>query len=151
MIVYRVGMTKWAKSLNGEGARLFGGRWNYKGIPCVYTSESRALAVLEYTVNTNVEDIPRLLSITTIEIPDDFRDNPVAKLPGDWRDSAAPGSAKEYGSSLLKSGTHAVYRFPSSVIPKEFNYLLDPSHKDSSLFKVLHVDDLVYDVRIKVV
>ena len=151
MIVYRVGRTKWAKSLNGEGARLFGGRWNQEGIPCIYTSESRALAILEYTVNTNVEDIPRLLSITTIEIPDGFKDNPVAALPGDWRDAAAPASTKNYGSRLFRSGTHSIYRFPSSIIPQEFNYLLDPLHKDSNSFKVKGVEDFVYDVRIKVV
>ncbi|HEY0678682.1 MAG TPA: RES domain-containing protein, partial [Chitinophagaceae bacterium] len=41
MIVYRIGRTKWAKLLDGEGARLYGGRWNHIGVPCVYTSESR--------------------------------------------------------------------------------------------------------------
>jgi RES domain-containing protein len=31
---------------SGEGARLFGGRWNPKGVPLVYTAESRVLALI---------------------------------------------------------------------------------------------------------
>ena len=86
MVVYRVGKTKYANDLKGEGARLFGGRWNNKMVGCLYTSESRALAVLEYTVNVNIDDIPRALSITVIGIPD----SPIkilseADLPGDWK------------------------------------------------------------------
>jgi len=151
MIVYRIGRTKWAKLLDGEGARLYGGRWNHIGVPCVYTSESRALAVLEYSVNTNVEDIPRLLSITTIEIPDEFHDNHIDSLPGNWRDAPAPASTKEHGSALLKAKEHAIYRFPSAVIQEEFNYILNPLHPNSGLFKILEVKDFVYDVRLKVV
>lgn len=70
MIVYRIGRTKYAEDLTGEGARLNGGRWNHRLTACLYTSESRALAVLEYTVNVNIDDIPRALSISTVEIPE---------------------------------------------------------------------------------
>ncbi len=37
-------------AFDGEGARLFGGRWNSPGVPAVYASESRALALLEVLV-----------------------------------------------------------------------------------------------------
>src|SRR4051812_24071522 len=111
MIVYRIGKTRYAKDLTGEGARLHGGRWNQIGTSCIYTSESRALAVLEYTVNTNVADIPRSLSISSIEIPDAFLDHPIASLPGDWKQAPAPSSTKEFGSRALKAMSHAVLRF----------------------------------------
>lgn len=152
MIVYRVGKTKYANDLTGEGARLFGGRWNNKMIACLYTSESRALAVLEYTVNVNIDDIPRALSITTIEIPD----RPItilneAELPGDWNHSPAPSSAKDFGSQLLFAAAEPVIRIPSTVIPAEFNYILNPLHPDSKKFTVIDTIDFVYDVRIKTV
>ncbi|MGI8637275.1 MAG: RES family NAD+ phosphorylase, partial [Segetibacter sp.] len=70
MIVYRIGRLKYSKDLSGEGAKLNGGRWNHKLTPCLYTSASRSLAILEYTVNVNIDDIPRALSMTTLEIPD---------------------------------------------------------------------------------
>ncbi|MEJ7829428.1 MAG: RES family NAD+ phosphorylase [Segetibacter sp.] len=150
MFVYRIGKTKYAENLSGEGARLNGGRWNHKLVPCIYTSESRALASLEYTVNVNIEDIPRALSITTFEIPDvDIQFLTEADLPGNWKDAPAPSSTKDFGTNKLKELTNSIIKIPSSVIPNEFNYLLNPLHPNSKLFKIVEITDFIYDVRIK--
>ena len=152
MIVYRIGKTKYSKDLTGEGARMNGGRWNYKLTPCVYTSENRALALLEYTVNVNIDDIPRALSITSIEIPDSgIEELKQADLPGDWTQVPAPSSTKEFGTSLLRAATGPILKIPSSIISKEFNYILNPLHVDSKGFRIISVEDFVYDVRIKLV
>jgi RES domain-containing protein len=145
MIVYRVGKTKYARDLTGEGARLFGGRWNNEMVACLYTSESRALAVLEYTVNINIDDIPRALSITTIEIPDQtIRILNEADLPGDWKLSPAPSSTRDFGSKLLLAAEEPIIRISSTVIPEEFNYLLNPQHIDSKKFKIIGTKDFVW-------
>ena len=150
MLVYRICKTKFANDLSGEGARLFGGRWNNKLTPCIYTSESRALALLEYTVNINIDDVPRALSIITLEIPDD---NILAfaeyELPGDWKEIPAPSSTKKFGTALLNAAKSLIIKIPSTVIHDEFNYILNPRHADSKLFKILEVKDFVYDIRIK--
>ena len=49
--------------LNGEGARLYGGRWNSPGRPMVYAAESAALALLE------VAGAPRPAAR---QLPDDY-------------------------------------------------------------------------------
>jgi RES domain-containing protein len=49
MTCYRVVRRKYA-DLSGEGARLFGGRFNPPGIPAVYSSQNIALAVLEMSI-----------------------------------------------------------------------------------------------------
>ncbi len=150
MIVYRIGRTKYADDLTGEGARLNSGRWNHKLTPCVYTSESRALAVLEYTVNINIDDIPRALSISTIDIPEtNILELTVAELPGDWRVAPAPASTRDFGTRLLKKAQFPIIRIPSAVLSDEFNFLLNPLHIESSKFKIFDVQDFVYDVRIK--
>jgi len=51
MTVYRIAKTKHIRNLSGTGARMHGGRWNRKGIGILYTSESRALATVEYLVH----------------------------------------------------------------------------------------------------
>lgn len=151
MIVYRIGRTKYANDLTGEGARLNGGRWNHKLSACLYTSESRSLAVLEYTVNVNVDDIPRALSMATLDIPEkNILELTVADLPGDWRNSPAPASTKDFGTELLKKAQYAVIKIPSAIIPDEFNYLLNPMHRESSKFSIVDVRDFIYDVRIKI-
>ena len=150
MLVYRIGKAKHATNLTGEGARLNGGRWNQKQTPCIYTSESRALALLEYSVNINIADIPRSLSITTFEVPEShILRLTIEDLPSDWKDSPAPTSTKDFGTELLLSGAHPVIKIPSAVLPEEFNYLLNPRHKDSKGFRVVDVAHFVYDVRTK--
>ena len=149
MIVYRIGKTKYAEDLTGEGARLFGGRWNHKLTPCIYTAESRSLAVLEFTVNVNIDDIPRALSLITLQIPDKNLPFTIADLPGNWRNSPAPASTKDFGNELLKQSTSAIIKLPSVVITAEFNYLLNPLHKESNKFEILEIEDFIYDVRIK--
>ena len=150
MIVYRIGKTKHAGELAGEGARLNGGRWNHKLVPCIYTSESRALALLEYSANVGIEDIPRALSITSIEIPDKGIFKPaVSDFPGDWSVSPSPASTKDFGSAFLKNTTYPVIRFPSIIIPEEFNYILNPLYNDKKIFRIVNIQDFVFDVRIK--
>jgi RES domain-containing protein len=150
MIVYRIGKSRFSRDLSGEGARLFGGRWNTILTPCVYTSESRALALLEYTVNVNIEDIPRGLNITSIEIPDEgILEASQKDLPGNWTKVPAPSSTKEFGTRFLKSQIKPVLKIPSTIIINEFNYILNPLHPDSKSFKIVSVEDFIYDVRIK--
>jgi RES domain-containing protein len=150
MLVYRIGRTRFANDLTGEGARLFGGRWNQKLVPCIYTSESRALALLEYTANVNIEEIPRALSITVFEIPDNgIFEVQLTQLPGDWTQSPAPSSTRTIGSFLLSDARHLVIKVPSAIIIDECNYLINPQHPNVSHIKILDVRDFVYDVRLK--
>ena len=150
MIVYKIARTKYAHDLSGEGARLFGGRWNHKDTPCVYTAASGALAVLEYTVNVNADDIPRALSMAAFEIPDvHIISFSIAELPGDWRQSPAPSSTKNFGTAVLKSAQSLAIKIPSVIIPHEYNYLLNPAHPAIQSVKIISVSDYPYDIRIK--
>lgn len=129
---------------------MYGGRWNHKLVPCLYTSESRALAVLEYTVNVSLDEIPRALSMATIQIPEDRILKVAMKdLPGNWQASPAPPDTRDFGTELLKAAAWPVIRIPSAVIPSEFNYLLNPLHHESKAFRIIAVEDFIYDVRIK--
>ena len=150
MLVYRIGRTRYAHDLTGEGARLFGGRWNHKLTPCIYTSESRALAMLEYTVNVNIEDIPRRLSLSTFEIPDkSIFHIPINKFPGDWMVSPPPSSAKDFGTGLLQKSIHLAIKMPSAILPPEFNLIINPLHKEIGKVILVSVDDFIYDIRVK--
>jgi RES domain-containing protein len=71
------------------------------------------------------------------------------QLPGNWKDVPAPGAAREFGTRLLQEGQHLIIRLPSAVITQEFNFIINPRHKDLKLCKVLSAEDFVYDVRIK--
>lgn len=148
MLVYRVSKTQYAEDLKGTGAKLFGGRWNRPDTACIYTSESRALAVLEYSVNVNVDLIPRALSICTFEIDDAaVKSFKTAQLPGDWKEVPAQYSTKVFGTRWLEKGI-GVLKIPSTVIPEEFNYLINPLTGQKH-FKLKSVKDFIYDLRVK--
>lgn len=152
MIVYRVSNGAYATDLSGEGARLHGGRWNHAGIPCLYTSSSRALAILEFSVNVNLGRILRHLKVTSIEIPENnIKALSIHELPGNWKDTPAPPSTKDFGTGLLNKMHHLVLKIPSTVVPEEFNYLVNPRHARISECSVVNMKDFVYDIRIKTV
>ncbi|MCO5286361.1 MAG: RES family NAD+ phosphorylase [Chitinophagaceae bacterium] len=149
MNVYRISRSRYAEDLTGEGARLFGGRWNSKNVPCIYASESRALAMVEYSVNVNMHDIPRALSLVTyeidakkvVEIDEEF-------LPGNWRNSPIPKQTQSFGSLLLSEKKYEIVRIPSVVIPEEFNFLINPNHHKGKI-KIVSITDFLYDIRLK--
>jgi RES domain-containing protein len=150
MEVYHLGKTKFASQLTGEGAKLHGGRWNLIGFPCIYTSASRALSVLEYAANVQLEEIPVSLSITVYTLPDkawkEFNED---ELPQNWQQTPAPEETKEWGSRHLQQAKYPALRLPSVIIPSEYNFILNPLHPDFKKIKIKEIDTFSFDRRIK--
>lgn len=148
--LYRLAAAKYAQDLSGEGARLYGGRWNKKGTPCIYAAESRALALLEYSVNVDIYEIPRALRLLTIEAAaTSIHSIDIAALPGNWQVVPAPKQTQEFGNRLLEAKEHLLIKIPSSVVSQEFNYLINPLHPLAGKLKVISSEDFVFDLRIK--
>ena len=119
------------KALTGDGARLYGGRWNSKGIAVIYTAGSLALAFIEMVVNL---PSPKLLE-AYVRIPvyftTDLVENlPSSKYPKNWSSRPIAPSTKAIGDRWVKQQRSAVLKVPSIVVPEEFNYLLNPAHPD---------------------
>lgn len=139
-----------AKNLDGEGAKIYGGRWNEPGIPCIYTSESRALSLLEYSCHAELHLIPRTLSFITYEIPEhSIKTFKVGELPGNWKHSPHPKEPRGFGTEFLQANQFLVYGLPSVVIEEEMNFIINPSHPDFDQVKLIEIKDYVYDIRLK--
>ncbi len=150
MIVYRVGKKQYSTDLLGEGARLFGGRWNFAGRACLYTSESRALALLEFSVNLNALEIPNLLCFTVIEIPEDnIYEVKLNELPDGWNTFPVTSLTQFFGTNLFLNSNKSIIKIPSAIIANEWNYILNPNHINSNKNKIIAIEDFVYDSRIK--
>ena len=117
-----------ATAFLGEGAWLYGGRWNSAGTRVVYTSGSQALAALESLVHLNPPVIFKYLAIP-IEF-DDALVEKVAALPADWTEEPPPPATKAIGDLWVKKARSAVLELPSVIILGEPNYLLNPAHPD---------------------
>jgi RES domain-containing protein len=116
-------------AFSGEGARRNGGRWNNKGVPVTYTSESPSLAILELRVNVLPD--PDLVYVL---IPITFRKDlivevPPKELPADWRQQPAPATLKALGDAWAQEHRSVVLKVPSAVVEIQSNYLINPEHK----------------------
>lgn len=149
MLVYRISKKRWAEDLSGKGARLHGGRWNHVGTPCLYAAGSRALAILEYTVNVNPDDIPSGLSLVTIRLPEQVHVVREADLPPDWSAVPAPASTRDFGAILFKKKSSGIFLLPSVVVPPEPIFIINPLHIDAGKCKLISVEDFHFDQRIR--
>jgi RES domain-containing protein len=116
-------------AFSGEGARLFGGRWNSIGVPMVYAAESKALAALEILVH--VDDGSLMENYLCIPIQFDkrwVRSLSFEDLPKEWRRMPPAPSTQSIGSTWALENRSVILEVPSVLIPGESNYLINPRH-----------------------
>ena len=148
MLFYHLGITLFAKQLTGEGAKLYGGRWNPQGVPCLYACESKALCALEYAANILLENMPTELSFTTYEFPDNSWISFLPKdLPSNWQEIPPPKSTQQWGAKHLQNAL--AIRVPSGIIPSEFNFVINPLHQDFKKLRLKEIESFSFDRRIK--
>lgn len=131
LTVWRLTTTRRVKSaFSGEGARLYGGRWNPKGVPVVYTAQTQALAVLQMMVQD--EALAARYVMIPAQVPDDIAIDRIdaRSLPAGWRSIRHIETLREIGAEWARSRRSAVLAVPSAVIPAETNFLLNPLHPD---------------------
>jgi RES domain-containing protein len=149
MILYRITGRKQAGDLSGTGAAVYGGRWNKKGTPVLYTGESKEIALLETIVHTPPMLIPKL-SIVTIEIPDEsISEILINRLPGNWYDYPAPAILAEISQQWIESGKTIALKVPSCIIHSAHNYILNCNHKEFSRIRIIDIKNFHFDTRLK--
>lgn len=141
-----------ADDLSGKGAETTGGRWNAKGAPVAYASESRALACLETVVHLNAGGLPLNRYLVAIEAPDAVWDAAerwaADTLPVGW-DAEPPGLASlDFGTAWLRERRSALLLAPSVIVPEELNVLVNPQHPDAARITARKVRKWVYDARL---
>lgn len=149
--VYRICKTKYtATAFDGEGAFRFGGRWNSQGTRIIYTGGSLALAALEMLVHLDDDSILFEYSFVPAQIPPDLivKIEDFRPLPKDWSVSPAPIAVQKIGDDWAKSGISAALEVPTSIIPLEKNYLLNPSHPDFAKIIIGKTEKFVFDERL---
>jgi RES domain-containing protein len=139
------------RALDGEGARLFGGRWNSVGKAAVYTSTTLSLAAIEYLVHVDPADAPSDLLALTIDAPDDIRSHTVdvSVLPGTWAQWTDNPECRALGDDWLDRGVTALLRVPSAPIPSETNVIVNPRHADAARVRIIEERPFVFDPRLR--
>ena len=124
--------------LSGDGARLFGGRWNSPGRPVVYLAEHPALAALELRVHLDLpfELLPVDYVLMRVAVPDD------SVAP-----EIKPRATVDAGNTWLATIQSATLRVPSVLVPHSWNVLLNPRHPDAGQADILDIEPFGFDPR----
>ncbi len=126
MILWRIARTPFT-DLSGEGARLFGGRWNSPGISVVYFSDHPALALLEILANLDLpfDLMPQDFELMTFVIPDDVYVTTISHA------STGAFNFRSAGDNWAKSNESVLLQVASVLMPEANNYLFNPAHAES--------------------
>lgn len=146
---YRIVQQRHAENaMDGEGARLYGGRWNSRGTRMVYTASSVSLAILEMLVHL---DEIQLLHSAYVVIAVEFEDTlveAVKKLPPNALGPQLIVDTQLLGDRWLATGKMPVLSVPSAVTPSELNYLINPMHRDFGQLRAHRPSPLYLDERL---
>jgi RES domain-containing protein len=139
-----------AKSaFTGEGARVYGGRWNSRGTAVVYVSEHESLAALELLVHlTPLSPYDRYLSFRL-----DWDDKltarfPVKELPLHWNAEPPIFQTMEIGDDWVREGKFVALMVPSVLSTSEVNFLLNPKHPQFRTIKISESIEYRFDSRL---
>ena len=151
--VYRLTLEKHTRDpddlLSGEGARLYGGRWNHKGAALIYAASHVSLAVLEALVHS--ETLPANMMLVAYDVPATPapRVRLPASLPRDWATYPVPKTTQDLGTAWANRRTELALRVPSAVVPHETNWLLNPHHVAIAKVKATVLGPFSFDGRLR--
>lgn len=151
LTVWRICHRNYRKeAFTGEGARIYGGRFNSPGHTAVYTSGTLSLALLELLVRQ--QDRRRLGEMITfrVTVQSDFVETLQAEeLPDGWDVAPYGRQTREIGDRWLKNRPALALRVPSAVVPYEYNCLLNPAHPAFDELSIQEMTDFSLDPRLK--
>lgn len=131
MLAYRISHKLYMYDTSGEGARLFGGRWNPKGLPCIYTSLYTSLAILEKIAHAQWPNEMKDLALGTyrLQAEKDIYKVDITRLKTDWIQDIS--YTQWLGKQIFEAG-YTGFLAPSVIVPTEYNLMLHPAKLEAS-------------------
>src|SRR4051812_14063014 len=103
--IWRIEKAAFAKTVReGDGARLYGGRWNSPGLPAIYCAGSLALGMLEILVHVQTSEeagTKRLIYQLELDVGS-CEEVSAASLPRHWRSALNTEPCRRVGDAWLR-------------------------------------------------
>ena len=125
LVIWRLDPARYRASWDsGEGAYIFGGRWNSVGVRAVYCSLDPATAILEVAAHQGfrtLDTIPHVLTALTVTDLSNVHVVDPASVPNpNWLRPGSPSAGQQaFGDALL--ARHALILIPSAVSTHSWN------------------------------
>jgi RES domain-containing protein len=151
LTVWRIIKRKHAKAaFTGEGARLYGGRWNSPGVAVIYTAQSQSLAALEMLVHLDSSELLDQYVIFGVDVEESFiKGVDASRLPRHWQADPPPVELRAIGDEWFAAGSSVILRVPSVLVAGESNFLINPRHRDFSKLRIGEPLPFRFDPRLK--
>lgn len=95
--------------------------------------------------------LPRDFVLTEIDIPDEtsILRLKISDLPAGWDSEAVTESTQEIGERWTREGRYAVLSVPSTIVPAERNFVINPAHPDFPAIRFSLPSPFRFDSRLK--
>ena len=135
---------------SGEGARLFGQRWNPPGFAAIYTGTSYAVCLIEVLVHANRTAPPSAARYLEAVVPDDVsRETFDPGLHSGWDDPHDPSIAQAFGRAWIQQHRSALVIVPSVVTGgRDANVVVNLGHPDAARISVGPETPVSFDPRL---
>lgn len=149
MRVWRLSRHAYCQDRLGEGAKLYGGRWNLQGTCALYCSTARSLAALEYLAHL-AGSFPRDVVLVAVDLPEkSFLDCPdIKELPEDWASPFPSLGCQTWGTEWCKSARALGISVPSVIVPEERNVMINCLHPEMARVTLTTIRDFHFDRRL---
>lgn len=136
-------------AFTGEGARRYGGRWNSRGVPVVYTAESASLAVLELLAHLESDSLMQEYLLYQLGFEETLVESILeGTLSHDWRSYPAPVALRGIGDQWVAEARSVILSVPSAIVPAERVFLLNPEHVDFQEIEIGEPEPFGFDPRL---
>ena len=136
-------------AFSGEGARVYGGRWNSQGTAVIYVSEHESLAALELLVHLTPLPADDRYRSFRIEWEDKLTEYfPVKNLRANWNAEPPTVQTMQIGDDWVHAGKSVALAVPSVLSTSEMNFLLNPKHPDFKKIKISQPVEFRFDSRL---
>lgn len=135
--------------LSGEGGRIGSARWHTRGRPVVYLTGNPASAMLERMVHLQDGDgkLPQSYDLLEIVTPESLSIKDLLQpAEAGWKEDL--GLTRRLGDAWLASLETSLARVPSAIVPRTWNYLLNPDHPHAKQVKIESVIRERFDNRL---
>lgn len=143
MILWRISSFA---TLDGLGGLRFSARWHTEGRRIVYTADHPASALLELLVHNDRALLPNSYQLSKIEVLQKIKAER-ASPPRGWSEKLS--LTRELGDRWLQENKSLLLEVPSAILPDVFHTLINPIHPDAQLLKIVAVQHVPLDARLK--
>ncbi|MFY1663148.1 RES family NAD+ phosphorylase [Pseudomonas sp. Pseu.R1] len=143
MQAWRIAKAEAISDFSGDGAALYGGRWNHPEYPALYLGLSPAACALDAVIIAG--HLPALpLKLMHLQLPADpelYLEPPFAHLPAGWNSLPPDRPSMTFGSDWLARGEQLGLILPSATVENAHCVLINPKHPACARIEVLKVTD----------